>query len=191
MGSLICEDHLEKVSAHVGDARALGAEVLTGGRARPETRSHVLRADRAARGHCGDKHATEETFGRVTTIYTYSSVDDAVAMANGTAYGLNARIWGTDLAAAEAVGRRIQAGNINVNDSLAAAYASKATPSGGLRSSGVGSRHGDGGLLKYTDPVHVAVMKKQVLTPPADIVYDKHVKQTLISLRAMRKLRIR
>ena len=46
-------------------------------------------------------------------------------------------------------------------------------------------------MLKYTDPVHVAVMKKQVLTPPADIVYEKHVKQTLVSLRAMRKLRIR
>ena len=110
-------------------------------------------------------HGVEETFGPVTTIYTYDDLDDAVAMANDTDYGLNASVWGTDLAAAEAVGRRIQAGNINVNDSLAASYASKATPSGGLKNSGVGARHGDAGLLKYTDPVNVAVMKKQVLTP--------------------------
>jgi acyl-CoA reductase-like NAD-dependent aldehyde dehydrogenase len=137
------------------------------------------------------KHFSEETFGPVTSIYTYRSLDEAVALANDTSYGLNASIWGTDLAAAEAVGRRIRAGNINVNDSLAASYASKATPSGGVKDSGVGARHGDAGLLKYTDPVHVAVMKKQVLTPPADIVYEKHAKQTLISLRAMRKLRIR
>ena len=191
MGSLISEDHLSKVSDHVEDARAKGAEVLAGGRARPDLgptfyEPTVLRGVTSAM-----KHATEETFGPVTTIYTYRSLDDAVAMANDTSYGLNASVWGTDLAAAEEVGRRIQAGNININDSLAASYASKATPSGGLKNSGVGARHGDGGLLKYTDPVHVAVMKKQVLTPPADIEYDKHVKQTLIGLKAMRRLRIR
>ena len=98
-------------------------------------------------------HGVEETFGPVTTIYTYDDLDEAVAMANDTDYGLNASIWGTDLEAAEAVGRRIQAGNININDSLAASYASKATPSGGLKNSGVGARHGDAGLLKYTDPI--------------------------------------
>ena len=85
------------------------------------------------------------------TIYTYDTVDEAVALANDTDYGLNASIWGTDLKAAEAVGRRIQAGNININDALACSYASKATPSGGLKNSGVGARHGDAGLLKYTD----------------------------------------
>ena len=74
-----------------------------------------------------------------------------MALANDTDYGLNASVWGTDLKAAEAVARRIEAGNVNVNDSLAAAYASKGTPSGGVKQSGVGARHGDQGLLKYTD----------------------------------------
>ena len=191
MGSLVSTDHLEKVSGHVEDARSAGAEVLTGGRARPDL-GPTFYEPTVLRGVTKQmKHGVEETFGPVTTIYTYRDLDDAVAMANDTSYGLNASVWGTDLAAAEAVGRRIQAGNININDSLAASYASKATPSGGLKNSGVGARHGDAGLLKYTDPVHVAVMKKQVLTPPADIVYEKHVKQTLISLKAMRRLRIR
>ena len=191
MGSLISSEHLDRVSSHVEDARAAGAEVLTGGRARPDL-GPTFYEPTVLRGVTKEmKHGVEETFGPVTSIYTYSSLDEAVALANDTDYGLNASVWGTDLAAAEAVGRRISAGNINVNDSLAASYASKATPSGGLKNSGVGSRHGDGGLLKYTDPVHVAVMKKQVLTPPADIDYRKHVKQTLVSLRAMRKLRIR
>ena len=49
------------------------------------------------------------------------------------------------------VGRRIESGNVNVNDILATAYASKGTPSGGVKQSGVGARHGDQGLLKYTD----------------------------------------
>jgi succinate-semialdehyde dehydrogenase / glutarate-semialdehyde dehydrogenase len=191
MGALISPEHLERVSSHVEDARAKGAEVLTGGRARPDL-GPTFYEPTVLRGVTADMvHATEETFGPVTSIYTYETVDEAVELANDTDYGLNASIWSRDLDAAETVGRRIHAGNINVNDSLACSYASKASPSGGIKSSGVGARHGDAGLLKYTDPVNVAVLRKQVLTPPADVAYEKHVKQTLISLRAMRKLRLR
>jgi aldehyde dehydrogenase (NAD+)/succinate-semialdehyde dehydrogenase/glutarate-semialdehyde dehydrogenase len=191
MGSLISTQHLDRVSDHVEDARAKGAEVLTGGRARPDL-GPTFYEPTVLRGVTKDmRHGVDETFGPVTTIHTYDDLDDAVAQANDTDYGLNASVWGTDLEAAEAVGRRIRAGNVNVNDSLAASYASKATPSGGLKNSGVGARHGDIGMLKYTDPVHVAVMKKQVLTPAPDITYEKHVRQTLISLGAMRRLRIR
>ena len=137
------------------------------------------------------KHGVQETFGPVTTIHTYSDLDEAVALANDTDFGLNASIWGTDLEAAEKVGRRIEAGNINVNDGLACSYASKATPSGGLKNSGVGARHGDVGMLKYTDPVHVAVLKMQVLTTPDVEPFDKQVRQTVTSLKAMRRLRLR
>ena len=191
MGSLISPGHLERVSDHVEDARAKGAEVLTGGRARPDL-GPTFYEPTVLRGVTKDmKHSTEETFGPVTTIYTYRSVDEAVQAANDTDYGLNASIWGTDLEAAEAVGRRIEAGNININDSLAASYASKASPSGGVKNSGVGARHGDAGMLKYTDPINVAVLKKQVLTSPPDVNFEANVKQTLMSLKAMRKLRLR
>jgi len=191
MGALISQQHLERVSDHVEDARAKGAEVLTGGRARPDL-GPTFYEPTVLRGVTREmRHGTEETFGPVTSIYTYADLDDAVAKANDTDYGLNASIWGTDLEAAEALGRRIRAGNINVNDSLAASYASKATPSGGVKSSGVGARHGDAGMLKYTDPVNVAVLKKQVLTTPPDVDYDKYVKQTVLSLKAMRRLRVR
>jgi succinate-semialdehyde dehydrogenase / glutarate-semialdehyde dehydrogenase len=54
-------------------------------------------------------------------------------------------VWGKDLAAASAVARRIESGNVNVNDALATAYASKGTPSGGVKQSGIGARHGDQG----------------------------------------------
>ncbi len=191
MGSLISPAHLERVSGHVEDARSKGAEVLTGGRARPDL-GPTFYEPTVLRGVTKDmKHATEETFGPVTTIYPYRSVDEAVEQANDTDYGLNASVWGTDLVAAEAVGRRIEAGNININDGLANSYASKATPSGGVKASGVGARHGDGGMLKYTDPVHVAVLKKPVLTPAPDISYEAHLKQTMITLKATRWLGIR
>ncbi len=192
MGSLISTGHLERVSSHVEDAREKGAEVLCGGRARPDL-GPTFYEPTVLRGVTKDMvHATEETFGPVVAVHTYRDLDEAVAMANDTEYGLNASIWGADLDAAEALGRRIRAGNININDGLATSYASKASPSGGVKASGVGARHGDAGMLKYTDPINVAVLKKQVLTPPTDLDgYLKHYKQTKISLKAMRKLRVR
>jgi aldehyde dehydrogenase (NAD+)/succinate-semialdehyde dehydrogenase/glutarate-semialdehyde dehydrogenase len=191
MGGLVSPTQLERVQAHVDDAVAKGATVLTGGKARPDLGPTFFEPT-VLTGVTPDMlHARQETFGPVVTIYAYDSVDEAVELANDTDYGLNASVWGTDLAAAEAVGRRIDAGGININDGLAASYASKATPSGGLKGSGVGARHGDAGLLKYTDVQNVAVLKKQVLTPPEDRPYEKHVEQTLQGLKIMRKLRVR
>jgi aldehyde dehydrogenase (NAD+)/succinate-semialdehyde dehydrogenase/glutarate-semialdehyde dehydrogenase len=135
--------------------------------------------------------ARTETFGPVTSIYAYGTVDEAVALANDTDYGLNASVWGTDRKAAEAVGRRIEAGNINVNDGLAASYASKKSTSGGFKASGVGSRHGDAGMLKYTDVQNVAVLKRQVLSNPPDTDWTKQVDKTVKGLRFMRKFGIR
>ena len=85
----------------------------------------------------------------------------------------------------------IDSGNVNVNDILATAFASKGTPSGGLKQSGVGARHGDQGLLKYTDGQSIAVLKKQVMEPQGNQTYDAYAKQTQLSLRLMRKTRLR
>ena len=90
-----------------------------------------------------------------------------------------------------AVGRRIESGNVNVNDILATAFASKGTPSGGVKQSGVGARHGDQGLLKYTDVQNLAVLKKQVMGARPGQDYDKYVKGMLGGLKMMRKTRIR
>ncbi len=191
MGSLVSEAQRERVESHVADAVDKGATVLTGGKARPDL-GPAFYEPTVLSGVTQDMlHAKQETFGPVVTIYTYDTVDEAVTAANDTDYGLNASVWGTDLKAAEAVGRRIQAGGININDALACSYSSKATPSGGLKSSGVGARHGDAGLLKYTDVQNVAVLKKQVLTNDPQKPYLESMKHTLDGLRWMRRLRIR
>jgi succinate-semialdehyde dehydrogenase/glutarate-semialdehyde dehydrogenase len=191
MGSLVSVSQRERVQSHVEDAVAKGATVLTGGKARPDLGPAFFEPT-VLTGITPDMIlAKMETFGPVTSIYTYSTVDEAVAMANDTDYGLNASVWGTDRKAAEAVGRRIQAGNININDGLAASYASKKSTSGGFKASGVGSRHGDAGMLKYTDVQNVAVLKKQVLSNPPDTDWSKQVDKTVKGLRFMRKLGIR
>src|SRR6195952_5491955 len=190
-GSLVSVDQKDRVASHVADAVEKGATVLVGGRERPDLGPAFFEPT-IREGVTKDMLAGEcETFGPVVALHRYSTVDEAVALANDTDYGLNASVWGTDLKAAAAVGERIEAGNVNVNDSLAAAYASKGTPSGGVKQSGVGARHGDQGLLKYTDVQNLAVLKKQVMGARPGQDYDKYVKSMLSGLKLMRKLRIR
>jgi aldehyde dehydrogenase (NAD+)/succinate-semialdehyde dehydrogenase/glutarate-semialdehyde dehydrogenase len=191
MGSLVSVAQRERIESHVDDAVAKGATVLTGGKARPDLGPAFYEPTVLTDITPDMILAKTETFGPVTSIYTYSTVDEAVALANDTDYGLNASVWGKDLKAAEAVGRRIEAGNININDGLAASYASKKSTSGGFKTSGVGSRHGDAGMLKYTDVQNVAVLKKQVLSNPPDTDWNKQVDVTVKSMRWMRKLGIR
>jgi aldehyde dehydrogenase (NAD+)/succinate-semialdehyde dehydrogenase/glutarate-semialdehyde dehydrogenase len=191
MGSLISVAQRERVESHVEDAVSKGATVLTGGKARPDLGPAFFEPTVLTDVTPDMIHATMETFGPVTTIYGYTDLEDAITRANDTEYGLNASVWGKDLAKAEAIGRRIEAGNININDGLACSYASKKSTSGGFKTSGVGSRHGDAGILKYTDVQNVAVLKKQVLSNPPDTDWNAQVEKTVKGLRIMRKLGIR
>lgn len=191
LGSLISTEHRDRVLSHVEDAVAKGARVLTGGRARPDIGPAFIEPT-VLEGVTPDMLAGSlETFGPVVALHRVSSVDEAVTLANDTDYGLNASVWGRDVKQATAVGRRLEAGNVNINDTLATAYASKGTPSGGVKQSGVGARHGDQGLLKYTDAINLAVLKKQVMGPQGDQTYAAYAKQTLMSLKIMRKTRLR
>jgi succinate-semialdehyde dehydrogenase/glutarate-semialdehyde dehydrogenase len=191
MGSLVSPEHQERVASHVEDAVAKGATVVTGGRARPDLGPAFFEPT-VLEGVTKDMLAgATETFGPVVALHRYRTVDEAVAMANDTEYGLNASVWGGDLARAESVARRIESGNVNVNDILATAFASKGTPSGGVKQSGVGARHGDQGLTKYTDVQNLAVLKKQVMGARPGQDYDEYVKGMLSGLRMMRKTRIR
>lgn len=191
MGSLVSSDHLERVKAHVDDAVAKGATVLTGGRPRPDLGPAFFEPTILEGVTTDMLCGVTETFGPVVALHRYTDVDEAIALANDTDYGLNASVWGGDIANACQVGKRIESGNVNVNDILATAFASKGTPSGGVKQSGVGARHGDQGLLKYTDVQNLAVLKKQVMGAKPGQDYDKYVKGMLSGLRMMRKTGIR
>lgn len=191
LGSLVSVDHRDNVAAHVEDARVKGATVLTGGRARPDL-GPAFYEPTILEGVTKEMLAgSAETFGPVVSLYRVGSDDEAITRANDTDYGLNASVWSTDAERAMSVARRIESGNVNINDILATAFASKGTPSGGLKQSGVGARHGDQGLLKYTDAQNIAILKKQVMEPQGNQTYDAYAKQTRLSLKLMRKTRLR
>ncbi|MFE6982113.1 succinic semialdehyde dehydrogenase [Streptomyces griseus] len=169
VGSLTTPSQLATVTVHIDDAVAKGATVLAGGRARPDlgplfhepTVLTDVTPDMTLYDH--------ETFGPVVSIYTYRDVEEAVAQANATSYGLNASVWSRDGARGRAVAARVHAGTVNVNEAFAAAWGSVDAPMGGMGDSGLGRRHGAEGILKYTEPQTVAHQRIQGFTPPAGI----------------------
>ena len=145
MGSLLGPAQLERTRSHVEDALANGARLLAGGRARPDLgpffhEPTVLGGVTTAM-RCRD----EETFGPLVAVYRVGSDEEAVALANDTAYGLNASIWTRDVPAGRRIAAQIKAGTVNINEGYAAAWSATGAPMGGMRDSGIGRRHGPGG----------------------------------------------
>ncbi|WP_067974555.1 succinic semialdehyde dehydrogenase [Nocardiopsis trehalosi] len=191
MGSLTYARQLDRVAAHVDDARAKGAEVLAGGNARPDLgplfyEPTVLTGVEPSMAACAD-----ETFGPVVAVYRFSDEDEAIARANATEYGLNASVWTRDVARGRRIAERIQAGTVNVNEGYGAAWASYAAPMGGMKRSGLGRRHGAEGLLRYTEPQTVASQHYVSLAGTPGMDAATLARLLTAGARAMKGLRIR
>jgi acyl-CoA reductase-like NAD-dependent aldehyde dehydrogenase len=98
----------------------------------------------------------EEMFGPIRSVFSYDDIDDVVERANATPYGLGASVWGTELAAATDIARRLMTGTSWVNQHFAL---SPDVPFGGRKQSGLGSEFGLDGMHVFTD-VHVVNVNK-------------------------------
>ncbi len=166
MGSLASADQLKKVTGHVDDAVSKGAELLAGGKARPDLGPYFYEPTLLAGVNDGMELCRAETFGPVAAVYRCSSADEMIALANDSEYGLNASVWTRDVKAGREIAARLENGTVNVNEAYAATWAS-AAPQGGWKQSGLERRHGRHGILKYTDPQTVAVQRVlNIGTPP-------------------------
>lgn len=96
----------------------------------------------------GMRIAQEEVFGPVLSVFKWKDVEQAIALANSTEYGLTAAIWTENLNTAFHVGQRVQAGYVWING-VAAHY--KGTAFGGFKKSGVGREEGIEELLSHTE----------------------------------------
>ena len=159
MGSLISEEQVKAVSAHVDDAKVKGATVVAGGKARPDLGPLFFEPTVLTNVPEDAECYRDETFGPLVSIYPVANVDEAVARANDTEYGLNASVWAATKREGEAIAARIHAGTVNVDEGYAPAWGSTAAPMGGMGMSGMGRRHGPEGLVKYTESQTIATTR--------------------------------
>jgi len=188
MGPLIDPGHLAKVDAYVRDALGKGARLLAGGHAVAQA-GPAGYAPTILAGVTEDMDVfAEETFGPVVAVYPVSGEDEAVRLANATAYGLNASVWSRDARRGVRIAKRIHAGTVNVNEGYAAAWASLDAPMGGMKASGLGRRHGAEGILKYTEAQTIAVQRLVNLQAPRGMGQETWARALVSYLEVLRRL---
>jgi acyl-CoA reductase-like NAD-dependent aldehyde dehydrogenase len=148
VGAITFPPQLDIVARHVQQARDAGARVLTGGRERPGAGRFYEPTVLADVDHSMTA-MTEETFGPTLPVMKVADADEAVRLANDSPYGLGAAVFTKNVARGEAIASRIEAGAVCVNDA-ALNYLALELPMGGWKESGLGVRHGAGGIRKYT-----------------------------------------
>jgi acyl-CoA reductase-like NAD-dependent aldehyde dehydrogenase len=147
IGAMTTAAQLQIVERHVDDAIAKGARALTGGK-RVAGAGHFYEPTVLVDVDHSMQAMTEETFGPTLPIMRVADAEEALRLANDSPYGLAASIY-TERKRGTKLARRLQAGAVCVNDALLN-YLAVELPMGGWKASGMGSRHGAGGIRKYT-----------------------------------------
>ena len=158
MGAVVSKEHMEKVLSYIELAKEEGGTLLTGGH-------RVQLEGRCEKGYfiaptvfenlpASCRTNQEEIFGPVVTLTPFATEEEAMAMANGTAYGLAATIWTSDLKTAHRMAAGLHAGIIWVNCWL---LRDLRTPFGGVKQSGVGREGGFEALRFFTEPKNICI----------------------------------
>nr|WP_304608193.1 aldehyde dehydrogenase family protein [Herbidospora sakaeratensis] len=146
IGPMASEQHRDKVHGYIERGVADGARLVFGGPGRPYDTGAYVHPTIFADVDPASAIAQEEIFGPVMTVIPYHDAEEAVAIANGTSYGLTSGVFGPD-EEARAVARRIRAGQVDVNGGHWNALA----PFGGYRQSGNGREFGRFGLEEFLE----------------------------------------
>ncbi len=190
MGPLISPAQFARAEAHVRDAFDKGADLLVGGRPRPELGPLVYEPTVLLNVAEGMEAHRNETFGPVASLYVWRDEDELVQRVNDTEYGLSASIVTPSVRHARALAARLRVGGVNINEAFGAAYASIDAPMGGMRASGLGRRHGAEGLLKYTEAQTIAAQRVLPLAP-GRFTDEQWARVATLALRILKMLRFR
>lgn len=157
LGPLVSKKQQERVIGYIEKGKAEGAVVAVGGGVpanpplkkgffvEPTIFTHVKNSMTIAR---------EEIFGPVLSVIEYSDVDEAVAIANDSIYGLGGGVWSKNPDRAMDVAKRLRAGTVWINEWH---LISEKAPFGGYKQSGIGREFGVEGLKEYMEAKHVHV----------------------------------
>ncbi|MEV4740002.1 aldehyde dehydrogenase family protein [Streptomyces sp. NPDC049555] len=147
VGPLISAAQRNRVEAHVAAARAEGARIVTGGTRPPVRPGFYVAPTLIADATPSMIVAREELFGPVVVAMPFDTDDEAVGIANGTAYGLYDYVFSGDTARAWALAARLRSGNVGINT----VQRHPETPFGGFKESGTGRDGGSFGLAAYSE----------------------------------------
>ncbi|MFN4914341.1 MAG: aldehyde dehydrogenase [Sphingomonadales bacterium] len=157
VGAIVSKPHFDKVLSYIDLAKQEGGHVLCGG--------HAVKPNGFENGwfiaptiieglDANCRTNTEEIFGPVITLIPFETEEEVLKMANGTAYGLAATLWTTDLKRAHRMAEALQSGIVWVNCWL---LRDLRTPFGGVKQSGVGREGGWEAMRFFTEPKNVCI----------------------------------
>lgn len=176
---------LEIVERHVRDAVEKGAKILAGGQRNVQLHGLFYEPTVLVNVDHSMQIMREETFGPVIPIMKVNSAQEALALANDSIYGLTASVFTKNKRLGAQIARRLEAGNVCINDCIVN-YAIIEAPYGGVKQSGLGRRHGEWGLRQFTWPQTVVIdrwgLKRELFWYP----YNERVARWLA--RAIRLL---
>lgn len=149
MGPLCSEHQLRTVTSYIEQGISQGARLVTGGLGAPEglDQGYYVKPTIFADVTNEMVIAQEEIFGPVLCIIRYQDIEQAIAIANDTVFGLNSHVWAKTKQQGMAICRRIRAGLCYVNDG----DFNYEAPFGGYKQSGNGREWGDHGLSEYIE----------------------------------------
>jgi acyl-CoA reductase-like NAD-dependent aldehyde dehydrogenase len=151
VGPVIDEDARDRILEWIDEARGAGAEILTGG----ELDGELIRPTVIARPTPDLKVSCEEVFGPVVTVNPYDTLDEAIELANGTRYGLQAGIYTASLETAFRAAQELEFGGVTVNE--APTFRADQMPYGGVKDSG-NTREGPADAVREFTEQRVVVL---------------------------------
>jgi acyl-CoA reductase-like NAD-dependent aldehyde dehydrogenase len=164
IGPLIRPQHVQRMSELLADAVQRGAQVLCGGRPRPDLGPNFFEPTVVTGVDASMKLFQDETFGPIMAIRVVDDAEEAIARANDSEFALSASVWSSDLEGGKRIAQRLHAGTVMVND-LISGFAIAEAPHGGCGLSGWGRTHGKAGFqemvhMKYIDVDRLPRMEK-------------------------------
>ena len=153
LGPLVNSGTRSKVARLVEDAAKTGGRVVTGGHA-PDRRGYFYQPTVLDKVPADAEILSEEIFGPVAPIVRFTDLSEAIALANGTEYGLVSYLYTRDLRRALQVAEALEAGMVGINRGV---VSDPAAPFGGVKQSGLGREGAHDGLLEFTETKYIAV----------------------------------
>jgi succinate-semialdehyde dehydrogenase/glutarate-semialdehyde dehydrogenase len=146
-GPMIDMQAVQKVEEHIADARAKGAQLLTGGK-RHQLGGTFFEPTVLGKATVDMQIATEETFGPVAPLFQFADEKEAIEMANATEYGLAAYFYSRDLGRVWRVSEDLEYGIVGINTGI---ISNPAAPFGGVKQSGIGREGSKYGIDEYIE----------------------------------------